>query len=118
MPIPHSAPATWLTFSFSTLIAPDMDTEFTETPVELFDAVMTTLRRSHTPGGELHLSMLAEPVPGTAEASERVETTPFDSPQGACGRESRPRARSELGLRCGKLDSFAVVNRATDRYGR
>ncbi|MFD5181989.1 hypothetical protein ACFWMQ_04985 [Streptomyces sp. NPDC058372] len=29
---------------------------------------------------ELHLSMLAEPDPATAAASERVETTPFTSP--------------------------------------
>ncbi|WP_256975037.1 hypothetical protein [Streptomyces sp. CS159] len=48
VPIPHSVPAKWLTFSFSTLMAPDMDTEFTETLVELFDAVMTTFRWSHT----------------------------------------------------------------------
>ncbi|MFG3319886.1 hypothetical protein ACGF3J_17780 [Streptomyces sp. NPDC048171] len=48
VPIPHSSPAKWLTFSFSTLVAPDMDTEFTETLVELFDAVMTTFRWSHT----------------------------------------------------------------------
>ncbi|MEV5979839.1 hypothetical protein [Streptomyces sp. NPDC052114] len=47
VPIPDSAPAQWLTFSFSTLVAPDMDTEFTETLVELFDAVMTTFRWSY-----------------------------------------------------------------------
>ncbi|MFI5687683.1 hypothetical protein [Streptomyces sp. NPDC051636] len=47
VPIPHSAPAQWLTFSFSTLIAADMDVEFTETLVELFDAVMTTFRWSY-----------------------------------------------------------------------
>lgn len=29
--------------------------------------------------------MLAEPDPGTAEASERVETTPFDSPHFGTG---------------------------------
>jgi hypothetical protein len=34
---------------------------------------------------ELHLSMLAEPDPGTAEASERVETTAFDSPHFGTG---------------------------------
>ncbi|MGW7409595.1 hypothetical protein ACWGI9_38885 [Streptomyces sp. NPDC054833] len=48
VPIPHSQPAQWLTFSFSTLIAADMDIEFTETLVELFDAVMTTFRWSYT----------------------------------------------------------------------
>ncbi|MEU4997439.1 hypothetical protein [Streptomyces sp. NPDC021622] len=47
VPIPDSTPALWMTFSFSTLIAPDMDTEFTETLVELFDAVMTTFRWSY-----------------------------------------------------------------------
>lgn len=47
VPIPHSVPAHWLTFSFSTLAAPDMDIEFTETLVELFDAVMTTFRWSY-----------------------------------------------------------------------
>ncbi|MGW0135236.1 hypothetical protein [Streptomyces sp. NPDC003299] len=48
VPIPHSTPAQWLTFSFSTLVPADMDIEFTETLVELFDAVMTTFRWSHT----------------------------------------------------------------------
>lgn len=48
VPIPHSTPAQWLTFSFSTLVAADMDIEFTETLVELFDAVMTTFRWSHS----------------------------------------------------------------------
>ncbi|WP_432188854.1 hypothetical protein [Streptomyces sp. Tue6028] len=47
VPIPHSVPAQWLTFSFSTLIAPDMGTEFAEILVELFDAVMTTFRWSY-----------------------------------------------------------------------
>ncbi|MFC8661606.1 hypothetical protein [Streptomyces sp. NPDC057199] len=47
VPIPDSAPAQWLTFSFSTLVAPNMDIEFTETLVELFDAVMTTFRWSY-----------------------------------------------------------------------
>ncbi|NGO12194.1 hypothetical protein G5C60_32460 [Streptomyces sp. HC44] len=47
VPIPHSVPAQWLTFSFSTLAIPDMDVEFTETLVELFDAVMTTFRWSY-----------------------------------------------------------------------
>ncbi len=47
VPIPDSAPAQWLTFSFSTLVASDMDTEFTQTLVELFDAVMTTFRWSY-----------------------------------------------------------------------
>ncbi|MGW0910910.1 hypothetical protein ACWD1Z_04040 [Streptomyces sp. NPDC002784] len=47
VPIPHSLPAQWLTFSFSTLIASGMDIEFTETLVELFDAVMTTFRWSY-----------------------------------------------------------------------
>ena len=48
VPIPNSAPARWLTFSFSTLVSPDMDIEFTETLVELFDAVMTTFRWSYS----------------------------------------------------------------------
>ena len=52
--------------------------------------------------------------PALLEASFHPSTTS----RGACGCESRPRARPDLGLRCGKLDSFAVVNRATDRYGR
>ncbi|MFE6361841.1 hypothetical protein ACFVP3_17855 [Streptomyces sp. NPDC057806] len=43
----HSFPAQWLTFSFGTLIASGMDIEFTETLVELFDAVMTTFRWSY-----------------------------------------------------------------------
>ncbi|MFE9686014.1 hypothetical protein [Streptomyces sp. NPDC006285] len=47
VPIPDSAPAQWLTFSFSTLVAPDTDIEFTQTLVELFDAVMTTFRWSY-----------------------------------------------------------------------
>lgn len=47
VPIPRSVPCQWLTFSFSTLVAPDMDLEFTETLVELFDAVMTTFRWSY-----------------------------------------------------------------------
>lgn len=47
VPIPHSVPARWIAFSFSTLIAPDADTEFAETLVELFDAVMTTFRWSY-----------------------------------------------------------------------
>ncbi|WP_217422812.1 hypothetical protein [Streptomyces sp. 8P21H-1] len=47
VPIPDSAPAQWLTFSFSTLVAPGVDTEFTQTLVELFDAVMTTFRWSY-----------------------------------------------------------------------
>ncbi|GGN85881.1 hypothetical protein GCM10011579_077120 [Streptomyces albiflavescens] len=47
VPITHSVPAQWLTFSFSTLTTPDMDIEFTETLVELFDAVMTTFRWSY-----------------------------------------------------------------------
>ncbi|MEU5684998.1 hypothetical protein DEJ48_16570 [Streptomyces venezuelae] len=47
VPIPDSTPAQWLTFSFSTLIATGMETEFTETLVELFDAVMTTFRWSY-----------------------------------------------------------------------
>ncbi|WP_202424734.1 hypothetical protein [Streptomyces sp. HUCO-GS316] len=47
VPIPNSTPPRWLTFSFSTLVAPDMDMEFTETLVELFDAVMTTFRWSY-----------------------------------------------------------------------
>ncbi|MFE2050360.1 hypothetical protein ACFXAS_17855 [Streptomyces sp. NPDC059459] len=48
VPIPRSTPAKWLTFTFSTLLVPDMETEFNETLVELFDAVMTTFRWSHT----------------------------------------------------------------------
>lgn len=47
VPIPHSVPAQWLTFSFSTLTTPGLDIEFTETLVELFDAVMTTFRWSY-----------------------------------------------------------------------
>ncbi|MFD4574892.1 hypothetical protein ACFWNK_20540 [Streptomyces sp. NPDC058417] len=47
VPIPDSAPAAWLTFTFSALIAADMEIEFTEILVELFDAVMTTFRWSH-----------------------------------------------------------------------
>ncbi|MDX2542546.1 hypothetical protein ACOT81_18900 [Streptomyces sp. WI04-05B] len=47
VPIPNSTPAQWLTFSFSTLITPGTDIEFTETLVELFDAVMTTFRWSY-----------------------------------------------------------------------
>lgn len=47
VPIPHGVPTQWLTFSFSTLITPGMDIEFTETLVELFDAVMTTFRWSY-----------------------------------------------------------------------
>ena len=48
VPIPNSSPAQWLTFSFSTLIASDIGPEFTETLVELFDAVMTTFRWSYS----------------------------------------------------------------------
>ncbi|MFF1652121.1 hypothetical protein [Streptomyces sp. NPDC058255] len=47
VPIPHSVSAQWLTFSFSTLASPGVETEFTETLVELFDAVMTTFRWSY-----------------------------------------------------------------------
>ncbi|MFD9462605.1 hypothetical protein [Streptomyces sp. NPDC060027] len=47
VPIPDSVPAQWLTFSFSALTAPDMEIEFTETLIELFDAVMTTFRWSY-----------------------------------------------------------------------
>jgi hypothetical protein len=47
VPIPESAPTQCLTFTFSTLIAADMDIEFAEILVELFDAVMTTFRWSY-----------------------------------------------------------------------
>ncbi|MET8944627.1 hypothetical protein ABZX30_13850 [Streptomyces sp. NPDC004542] len=47
VPIPNSLPPKWLTFSFSALIAVDMGIEFTETLVDLFDAVMTTFRWSY-----------------------------------------------------------------------
>ncbi|MFE9608308.1 hypothetical protein [Streptomyces sp. NPDC006012] len=47
VPIPNSTPARLMTFTFSTLIVPDMDIKFAETLVELFDAVMTTFRWSY-----------------------------------------------------------------------
>ncbi|MER6677610.1 hypothetical protein [Streptomyces sp. NPDC000983] len=47
VPIPNSVPAQWITFSFSTLLANGTNTEFAETLVELFDAVMTTFRWSY-----------------------------------------------------------------------
>lgn len=47
VPAPKSAPASWLTSSLSTLVAQDIETEFTETLVESFDAVMTTFHWSY-----------------------------------------------------------------------
>ncbi|MFI7143214.1 hypothetical protein ACIBQ5_37655 [Streptomyces massasporeus] len=47
VPIPYSTPDRYLTFSFSALIAPGSDPAFYDTLVELFDAVMSTLRWSY-----------------------------------------------------------------------
>ncbi|MFD5181988.1 hypothetical protein ACFWMQ_04980 [Streptomyces sp. NPDC058372] len=47
VPIPGPAPTHWLTFSFGTLTTTAVDLEFTETLIDLFDAVMTTFRWSY-----------------------------------------------------------------------
>ncbi|MER7897404.1 hypothetical protein ABTX62_15115 [Streptomyces sp. NPDC096046] len=48
LPIPDSTPDRYLSFSFSTLIAPGSDPAFYDTLVELFDAVMSTFRWSYS----------------------------------------------------------------------
>ncbi|MFI9616061.1 hypothetical protein ACIHCM_31010 [Streptomyces sp. NPDC052023] len=46
--VPNSAPPKWLTISFSTIADGQPDGEFAAILVDLFDAVMTTFRWSHS----------------------------------------------------------------------
>lgn len=46
--IPYSAPPKWLTISFSTIADGRPDSELAEILVDLFDAIMTTFRWSHS----------------------------------------------------------------------
>jgi hypothetical protein len=46
--IPHSSPPKWLTISFSTIADGRPDSELAEILVDLFDAMMTTFRWSHS----------------------------------------------------------------------
>ncbi|MEU1145703.1 hypothetical protein ACFYO9_22175 [Streptomyces sp. NPDC005863] len=47
VPVPDSTPDQYLAFTFSALIAPGSDPAFSDTLVELYDAVMSTFRWSY-----------------------------------------------------------------------